>query len=175
MRVAIRLNDWVLLSNDYYGKVIGISLEFIELIDTGGGHKTFIVSDFLSLSPLNHSTGFRVIHTLGISYRHQKESTDTILILLEEYIKQQFQNEKYGEHLKTLVVQFSDAGDSSLQLVIIASFDGELASIYFRLRRAIARWSVDACSHYDWEIPFPQLTINHASANIETTQNKGEI
>ncbi len=155
-----RINDWVLLANDYYGKVVGISLEFIELVDIGGGHRTFIISDFLSLSPQNLSTGFRIINTLGISYKHQKESTNEIVDTLEKYILQKIEEEDYTEGLKKLIVQFSHAGDSSLDIAIIANFNADMAPLYYRLQRAISRWCVDACSEYGWEIPFPQLTVH---------------
>ncbi len=155
-----RINDWVLLSNDYYGKVVGISLEFIELVDIGGGHRTFMISDFLSLSPQNLSTGFRIVDTIGISYKHQKESTNKIVETLEKYISQKIEEEDYSEGLNKLIVQFSHAGDSSLDIAIIANFSGDMAPLYYRLQRAIGRWCVDACSEYGWEIPFPQLTVH---------------
>lgn len=155
-----RVNDWVLLSDKSYGKVVGISLEFIELVDQSGGQKTFILSDFLSLSPLNLSTGFMILDTIGISYKHQKESTNKITDMLEKFIHKQIEAEGFQEGLKDLLVQFEHAGNSSLDIKIVAIFHGEMAPNYFRLRRAIARWCVDACTQYGWEIPFPQLTIS---------------
>ncbi|MCH9740899.1 MAG: hypothetical protein K0U38_08690, partial [Epsilonproteobacteria bacterium] len=155
-----KLNDWVLLSDNYYGQVIGISLEFIELVDVGGGHRTYLVTDFLALSPKNLSSDFRVVDTLGISYKHQEESTTTIVSLLEQFIVAKIEEEGYSEGLKKLLVQFAHAGESSLNITIIANFKGEMAPLYYRLRRAIGRWCVDACSEYGWEIPFPQLTIH---------------
>ena len=155
-----RLNDWVLLSNDYYGKVVGISLEFIELVDIGGGHRTFMITDFLSLSPQNLSTGFRIVDSIGISYKHQKESTNKIVETLEKFIMQKIKEEGYKDGLNKLIVQFSHAGDSSLDIAVIANFNADMAPLYYRLKRAIGRWCVDACSEYGWEIPFPQLTVH---------------
>jgi len=161
-----RLNDWVLLSNEYYGKVVGISLEFIELVDIGGGHRTFIISDFLSLSPQNLSTGFRIVDTIGISYKHQKESTTKIVDTLEKFILKKIEEEGYKEGLNKLLVQFSHAGDSSLDIAVIANFSADMAPIYYRLKRSIGRWCVDACTLYGWEIPFPQLTVHGEISNI---------
>lgn len=155
-----RLHDWVILSNNYYGKVVGVSLEFIELVDIGGGHRVFIISDFLALSPLNLSTDFKIVNTLGISYRHQKESTNEILNILKKFIEQKMEEEGYAQGCKKLLVQFAEAGDSSLNIKIIVNFSGDMAPLYYKLKRAIGRWSVDACTEYSWEIPFPQLTIH---------------
>jgi len=155
-----KLNDWIILSNEYYGKVIGISFEFIELEDIGGGHKTYLVSDFLSLSPRNLSTDFRIVTQIGISYKHQKDITTIIVTQLEEFILEKIEKEEYKNGLKKLIVEFENAGDSSLNIAVIANFKGFMAPIHNRLYRAIGRWCVDACTHYNWEIPFPQLTIH---------------
>lgn len=155
-----KIDDWLMLSDNYYGKVLGISLEFIELEDLGGGRKMYLLSEFLTLSPLNISTDFRIVETFGIGYRHQKESTTKVLDLLEAFILKKIDEEDYTHGLKKLLVQFSSAGDSSLNITIIANFNGEMAPLYYRLRRAVNRWCVDACNEYNWEIPFPQLTIH---------------
>lgn len=156
-------NEWVLLSDNYFGRVVGVSLEFIEFEDLGGGHKTYLVTDFLSLAPLNLSYDFRIVENFGISYRHQKESTTTVVEQLEAFITQKIQEEGYKPNVKHLLVQFHSAGDSSLNLVIIVNFYGDMAPFYYRLRRSIQRWCVDACNTYGWEIPFPQLTIHQGN------------
>lgn len=155
-----KLNDWVILSNNYYGKVIGISFEFIELEDIGGGHRTHLVSDFIALSPRNLSTDFRIETGIGIDYKHQKDSTTTIVAQLEEFILQQIEKEGYKDGLKKLIVEFEKAGESSLDIAVVANFKGDMAPIHNRLYRALGRWCVDACTKYHWEIPFPQLTIH---------------
>lgn len=157
-----KIEEWVVLSDGYYGKVIGVSLEFIKLEDLGGGHKTYMLSDFLNLSPLNLSSDFRVVETFGIAYRHQKASTTTIVQQLEVFILQKIEKEAYAYGVKKVLVQFANAGDSSLNFAVIIDFNGEMAPLYNRLRRAIQRWCVDASNQYGWEIPFPQLTIHQA-------------
>jgi len=57
-------------------------------------------------------------------------------------------------------VEFSEAGASSLDLVVIVDFDGAMAPLYNRMIRAIQRWCVDAATLNNWEIPFPQLTVH---------------
>ena len=60
-------------------------------------------------------------------------------------------------------VEFAQAAASSLDVVVIADFKGEMAPLYNRLSRSIQRWCVDACTQNNWEIPFPQLTIHRES------------
>jgi hypothetical protein len=159
-----RKGDWVLLSNGVRGKIIGISSEFVQLVERGGAQVTYQMSDFLSASPRNLATNFRIKETIGISYALQQESTTTIPDKLQQHIHQQIIKEGYGEKLLNLRVEFERANESSLDLVVIADFRGELGDLYNRLRRAIQRWCVDACSENNWQIPFPQLVI-HETGN----------
>jgi len=43
-----------------------------------------------------------------------------------------------------------------------AAWEHGLFDLYNRLRRAIQRWCVDACTEHGWEIPFPQLMLHGA-------------
>ncbi|MCB1856944.1 MAG: hypothetical protein KDI63_01650 [Gammaproteobacteria bacterium] len=153
-------DDWVLLSDGVRGKVIGISHEFVELIERGGARKTYLTQDFLGQSPRNLSVNFRLKETIGISYDLQSDSTSTILQVLRDHLTKRIAAEGYNENLINIQVEFQMANTSSLDLVVIADFKGEVAPLYNRLRRAIQRWSVDACTENNWEIPFTQVTLH---------------
>lgn len=152
--------DWVRLSDGLHGKVIGISIEMIQLVQRGGAVTTYQMGDFLSLSPRSLAKSFRIKETFGISYVHQIKSTTDIIQILQETIKQRVVDEGYEESVQSIRVEFESSADSALNLVVIADFKGEVADIYNRLRRAIQRWCVDACTENGWDIPFPQLTIH---------------
>ncbi len=155
-----RRGDWVILSDGQRGKVTSISPELVELVERGGAHRTYPTQDFLALSPKNISTRFRLKETLGIGYRHQAESVEEIPERLRQHIARRIDEEGYGDKCLNLRVEFQAAGNSSLDLVVIADFKGEVAELYNRLRRAIQRWGVEACTANGWEIPFPQLTVH---------------
>jgi len=152
--------DWVILSDGVRGKITGISMEFIQMIQRGGASTTYKLDEFLSLSPLNLSKSFRIKETFGIGYIHQKESTNEIIEILKVTINQRAIDEGYKDSVQNINVEFESAADSSLNIVVIADFKGDVADIYNRLRRCIQRWCVDACTENDWEIPFPQLTLH---------------
>lgn len=155
-------DDWVLLSDGVRGKVIGISHELVQLVQRGGVQVTYQTGDFLAATPRNLSTNFRLKETIGISYKLQAQSTNEIPERLQAYVRQRAEAEGYGEKLLNLRVEFSLANSSSLDITVIADFSGELGDLYNRLRRAIQRWCVDACTEYGWEIPFPQMTLSGA-------------
>lgn len=159
-----RRGDWVLLNDGMSGKVTGISQELVQLIERGGAHRTYQTTDFLALSPLNLSTNFRIKETIGITYNLQQESVTSIPETLKAHIEQRVADEGYAGQLINLRVEFDRANSSSLDLVVIADFDGALADLSNRLRRAMQRWCVEACTKYHWEIPFTQLTLHQAEA-----------
>ena len=81
---------------------------------------------------------------------------------MRAHIEQRLTAEGYGSQLLNLRVEFERANVSSLDLVAIADFDGASAELYNRLRRALQRYCVEACSEHGWEIPFTQLTLHQA-------------
>ncbi|MBE9559419.1 MAG: hypothetical protein IMF15_01455, partial [Proteobacteria bacterium] len=94
------------------------------------------------------------------TYNLQQESVSTIPDTLKAHIERRANDEGYAGRLINLQVEFERANTSSLDLVVIADFDGELADLYNRLRRRLQRWCVEACTEYHWEIPFTQLTLH---------------
>jgi hypothetical protein len=159
-----RKNDWVILSDGTRGCVTSLSHEMVEMVLRGGAKKVYQTSDFLGMNPLNLSVNFRIKIGFGISYNLQSIATGRVLEVLDAYLRERLSEENYEEKLLNMRVEFQQAGASSLDLVVIADFDGEMAPLYNRISRAIQRWCTDACTANDWEIPFPQLTVHKPAA-----------
>ena len=159
-----RKNDWVILSDGTRGCVTSLSHEMVELVLRGGAKKVYQTPDFLGMTPMNLSVNFRLKIGFGISYNLQAQATHAVLDILEAHIRNQLEAEAYAESLLNLRVEFAAAGSSSLDLVVIADFDGKMAPLYNRISRAIQRWCTDACTQNNWEIPFPQLTVHKPAA-----------
>lgn len=157
-----RRGDWVLLSDGARGKLIGVSPELVQLVSRGGATRTFQTADFLSRSPVNLSRNFRLKETIGISYDLLQGSVADIPAQLFRHVESRIADEGYGNQLLNLRVEFERANTSSLDLVVIADFDGSLAELYGRLGRSMQRWCVEACSVNGWVIPFTQLTLHQA-------------
>lgn len=156
-----RRNDWVILSDGTWGHVVSMSHEMVQLVLAGGAKKTYQTSDFLGQAPLNISLGFNLKVVFGVSYDIQKDITGKVLETLLAHIREAIEKEGYDKGLVNVQVDFQAAGSSSLDLIVIAEFKGEMAPRYYKLSRAIQRWCVDACTANNWEIPFPQLTVHH--------------
>ena len=155
-----RYGDWVLLNDGVRGRVVGLSVELVELVQRGGAHKGYSTAGFIGREPTNLSANFRIKETVGISYALQPESVSTIPGRLQAHIERRLREEGYESNLLNLRVEFERANTSSLDLVAIADFDGEVAELYNRLRRALQRFCVEACEQNGWEIPFTQVTLH---------------
>jgi hypothetical protein len=155
-------DDWIIMGDGTRGKVIGISQELVSLVQRGGAQRTYTMSDFLGGSPLNLAPNFRIKETFGITYDLQQTVTDEIPAMLEAHVAKRIDEEGYGDKLLNLRVEFALANTSSLDMVVIADFRGELGDLYNRLRRAIQRWCVEASNIHGWEIPFQQITLHRA-------------
>lgn len=155
-----RKNDWVVLSDGSFGKVISLSHEIVILLERGGSRKSYRTGDFLGLAPRNLSTNFRVKEIFGLDYGLQQLVTRKIPEILHDYIQEQFELDGLADYLLDLQVSFNQAGSSSLDLIIIVDFKGTAAPLYNRMRRTVQRYCVEACSANGWNIPFPQLTVH---------------
>jgi len=157
--------DWVVIGDRPRGKVVSLSHEAVELVERGGTRVFYQTADFLAASPVNLSRNFRLRVPFGLSYNLQATITSEVISLLQHYIEERFSEQGYDKNCLNLSVEFMQAGESSLDLLVLADFKGDLAAIYKRLERYIQRCCVEACNINGWEIPFPQLTVHHPSVH----------
>ena len=158
------VNDWVILSDDSFGKVLRQTPEYVELIHLGGARKTYSTQDFIAQTPLNLSkTGFRINSIFGIDYKHQQNVTDDIPSILQQHLRTGIIDSlESSDHLKRVKVELASASASSLDFEILADFNSDAAPKYNELTRVIQRLTIEACNLNGWEIPFNQLTIHHS-------------
>ena len=154
--------EWVVLSDETFGRVIEQTPEFVEIIRLGGARKFYPTGSFLDMAPTNLSRNFRINSIFGIDYQHQGISTSEVPLIFETRLNQEL-IEMLGNNLvKNVSVQFKSAGASSLDYEVLADFTGEAASKYSQLHRIIQRVCVDVCNEQDWGIPFTQITVHQA-------------
>jgi len=154
--------DWVVLADGTRGRVLFQSPEFVQLVLLGGSRKTYSTEEFLKQNPQNISTNFRVRVKFGIDYRHQAEATREVPEKLRAMLSEELEKEAFGNQILSLKVEFSEAGASSLDLVILADFAGSAAKDYEYISRTIQKIAVEACNRYEWVIPFAQITVHNA-------------
>lgn len=161
-----REGDWVILADGTQGKVAVQTPEMVQLVLLGGSRKTYPTTEFLTQSPKNISTSFRLRVKFGIDYRHQAECTDKIPEMLKAAILEGLQAEGHTERLVSLEVEFKEAAASSLDFEILADFKGRAARHHEHLDRMLHRLAVEACNRHGWVIPFTQITLHTHNTSI---------
>ncbi len=156
--------DWLILSDETYGRVVEQTPEYVEIIQRGGARKFYPTPAFLEMAPMNLSRNFRIRSTFGIDYSHQAISTTEVPSIFEERITKELVGILGLEAIKNISVQFKSAGASSLDYEILADFTGQAASKYSQLHRTIQRICVDVCNEQNWVIPFTQITVHQMAA-----------
>ena len=160
-------SDWVILSDDVYGKVVMMTPEYVRVVLLGGAVKTYLTPDFLALSPRNLSTNFRIRSTFGVDYAHQEICTEEIPEKMQTMLVEELNNKGYGDAVLDVNVEFKTAGASSLDLEMIINFSGDVAHRHEALGRLMQRIAVDSCNRYGWVIPFTQVTLHPAKPLFE--------
>lgn len=169
-----REDDWVILSDGTFGKVIQQTPDYVHLVKLGGSRKVMPTQDFLSLHPENISRNFRLSLTFGIDYRHQKIAVDRVPTILKASLQQAILERVEKDQLLSLQVFFTSAGASSLDYRIVADFSGELAPRYNTLRDFIQAICVETCNTHDWNIPFTQITVHQAENGADESAAEAE-
>ena len=173
-----REEDYVLLDDTTFGRVVQQTPEYVQLAAVGS-LKTYSIDGFLDLNPRNLSSeGFGMLVTLGLDYRYQAQITTTIRDQVEAFFRRALAAHPYGKHLKNLIVEFNEAGASSLDIALIGVFSGAAATDYFGVRRLMNKLAVDVCNAHNWVIPFKQVSVHmetpvQLDSSAETLQLTG--
>ena len=152
--------DWIVVNGASRARVVSLSHEQVEVVERGGKRITYPTETFLEACPVNLSRNFRLRVPFGISYNLQKLATSEIPMILKDYLMKRMEQEGYQNSCLNLQVEFFQANSSSLDLIVLADLEGQVADISKRIERAIQKWCVECCTINDWEIPFPQLTVH---------------
>lgn len=159
-----RTGDWVILNDGSYGWVKHQTLEQVVLNLKGESLKHYSTADFLKLSPLNISKGFRYCIEFGLDYKVQNRICEEIPTMIESGLKNLLARffEGPSPDFNFMEVRFDNPGPSSLNLMVIIHADGKSANRHEENRREIQTALVQICNENNLTIPFSQLTINMA-------------
>ncbi len=153
--------DYIKLGGDIVAQVINLSHEQVQ-VQHSGLLTVYPTAAFLGMAVANMSQKFNVSTTLGLSYDLQAEITESIPKILRSYLQKRLDEEGYSSKCLGVTCEFGLANSSTLDISVILEFQGDMANLYYRLRRALQRWCVDCCTENKWDIPFNQITVHTA-------------
>ena len=157
-------SDYVILPDEIVGSVMMQTPEVVQLEVVGGGTRQYNTTDFIALVPHNISNGFAVFSNFGLDYGLQEKITDDIPSILAANLERKLRGSEFGEFLQGVLVEFANAGSSSLDLILVAAFNGDGARHYFRVKRFLQITAVETCNEHGWPIPFNQVTVHYKAS-----------
>ncbi len=163
--------DYILLGDGSLGKVIRQTIEVVEVL-VRDARMQIATADLLGQNIRNLSReGFGVAVTFGIDYQHQAICLDEVPHVMRQAITNRFDMAGLKADIRELMVEFKDAGSSSLDYQIYMILEGTAAKAYFKAQRLIQQACVDACNREGWTIPFTQVTVHAAIDPLKNIEN----
>ena len=134
----------------------------VEVRIEGGIRQTFTAAAFYEMAPQNLSHGSRAEVVFGISYKHQAIATKEVREKLRAFVRKGLEEVLRPEQILRVDVELMRAGESSIDYGVEVDLSPDAAVHYDTAEWLLTRLCVDACNHYGWEIPFPQLVVHRA-------------
>jgi hypothetical protein len=154
--------DFVSLDDETKGTVRLQTPEIVRLELPGGGIKTYPTPAFLAQNPINHANGMLVKTTFGLDYRLQSAATTEIPAAMAAEVQRRLRERFGDEAIQKVVVEFANAGSSSLDVDVLVMLAGKNVQDAAVVRRMIQRVLVELCTARNWNIPFPQLVVHRS-------------
>lgn len=152
--------DWVVTNGNRCGQVEIQTPETVKIVEPGGAALFYPTATFLELTPMNLSSGFRVLVTFGIDYQYQADITEAIPAVFAAGISEGLVASGFKDLISDLAVHFKAASASSLDLEVLADFNGDAGKYYPILDREVQKACVDVCNKNRWTIPFMQVQLH---------------
>lgn len=171
-----RPEDYIVLGDNRLARVLRQSVEYVEVmvLDSIMQIRT---QDILSQNIRNLTReGFGIACTFGIDYEHQGICLEEVPDKFKQAVQARFEKEGMKDDVKELMVEFGEAGASSLDYRIYLILKGSAAKAYYKAQRMVQQACVDTCNREGWIIPFTQITVHTggegqgASGVAETAQ-----
>ncbi len=154
-----RKDDYVMLSDGTYGQVLLQTPEVVQVKHVGSV-RTFSTGSFLGASPRNLTRdGFGYAVTFGIDYQHQAICLEEVPGIFDAAVTDALKA-SFNDGLESVLVDFKEAGASSLDYLIYVMMNGKAADSYWAVGRIIQQSCVRVCNERGWIIPFTQLTVH---------------
>ena len=147
-----REEDWVLLADGTFGKVVMVTSEFVQVVQLGGAHRTYATSAFISQNPVNYAGGFRVTAIIKVHPDHRKLATKEIPEALRESIHGGLLTLVEPPQVKSLRVEFRAVIPNAMEFDVTVDFAGEVAEKLPTLQHALQHYALAACNEQGWRL-----------------------
>jgi len=154
-----RPGDWVLLSDETYGRISYQTPSSVQITSPGGSQRVIPSTQYLELSPTVLSTGFRREIFFGLEHTLLKEIITGLPSLAETHVRAALE-EKLGDKVTYVETVLSEVTDTRLNLRVRVDVNGEGASSWGDIPAWVQQALVALGTSEGWNIPIPQLRIH---------------
>jgi hypothetical protein len=147
-----REEDWVLLADGTFGKVVMVTSEFVQVVQLGGAHRTYATNAFINQNPVNYAGGFRVTSIIKVHPDHRKLATKEIPEALRESIHGGLLTLVEPPQVKSLRVEFRAVIPNAMEFDVTVDFAGEVAEKLPTLQHALQHYALAACNEQGWRL-----------------------
>jgi small-conductance mechanosensitive channel len=166
------IGDFLMFPDGRMAEVMRLTLERVEL-RMMRSMVQFPTTDFLAMEFRNLSrNGFAIPTTFGIDYQHQAICLSEVPQKMQTAVEEAMQGSDWAPHFAELLVEFKEAGASSLDYLVYVSMRSPAAGSYFNIGRLVQRTLVELCNREGWVIPFAQLTV-HQGEGFDSLRTSG--
>lgn len=163
------IGDWVLDDDRNLYEVIGQSPFIVELQSAQGTNKLVPTQDYFAAGFVNltKSKQIRITNRFGVGYELQNIALTEVPMTLQSFVQTHLESANLGTTQITVRVELANAGESSIDYIIIALLGSKASKYFYRIERTIQQACIDACNTKGWGIPYPQLTVHHSPVSNE--------
>jgi small-conductance mechanosensitive channel len=157
------VGDVLLLPDGTLVNVVQQSVEQVILRTISGTQINYSSESFygLSVENLTRNGSFTISTVFGLDYRDQGQILDKHPALIRAEVPRTLEHAGINPALcQSVGVELKTANSSSLDLIIWASFDSQLAMSLKKLERLLQHACVRVCNEHGLNIPFPQLSVH---------------
>ena len=156
-----RLDDWVVMADGFYGRIIRQTPEEVVIATGRGSEKAYRTTDFLAQRPKNLSIAtFAVNQPLRLALSHRDEALREIPEKLKATVEEVVGRQPYADCLEQVITELKEIDESALNFNVIAKFSGGAASEYTEIGWLLSQAALEASNRHGWKIPYPQLTVH---------------
>jgi len=147
-------DDYVLMPDKSLGKITLQTPDFVRVQLIGGQLQTFTTDEFLKMSIINLSKGFRIVARVHFDENHQHRLIDTMIETLSESIQAEIALHPFKDHLISVQTFVSGVGPNAFQLKIMTTFQGAASAYYEDIEHVIFSTCIQTCNKNQWKISF---------------------
>lgn len=139
------------------------TVEQVTVRTVGGSQLQYSTAGFygLDVENLTRNGVFTVSTVFGLDYRYQDKILDDYPGLIRAEVPQALTDAGFDPALcLSVAAEFKTANASSLDILVWAGFDSQLAMSVRKLERILQQACVRVCNRHGLNIPFPQLSVH---------------